>query len=374
MIDSLAIPRAEPAEIERLQRKMARLRVPVNCMFELTSRCNLQCVHCYLGPQEEQRAARSRELSTEAVKAMLDEIAAAGTMDLTITGGDPMVRKDFPEIYRHAVSKGLLVTVFCDGILVTDKIIQLFRELPPRSVEVSIYGATEETYEAVTRVKGSFAMFRKGIRRLQEGGIRFALKTVLLQLNKHELHDMERYAKDLGVTFRFDAAVFPCLPNGDHGPLAQRVPSTEAIEIEMASPQRRQDWLDYYNKMTDAAVSPHTYTCGAGVNAFYLDPFGSASPCVMTTQYKYNLQESSFFQLWNEELPKLRQNRPRAEYGCNSCNKRSLCTGCPAFNFLENGAEDVKSEYVCATTHLRYEALGLGNKPASTLVQITTLK
>jgi radical SAM protein with 4Fe4S-binding SPASM domain len=104
-------------------------------------------------------------------------------------------------------------------------------------------------------------------------------------------------------------------------------------------------------------AAENTYVCGAGVTNFYIDPFGKASPCLMTTQYSYSTEGRSFGEMWQDELGRLRGNKPRAEYGCNGCEMRSACTGCPAFNYQENGAEDVKSDYVCATTNIRWQAL-----------------
>ena len=194
------------------KRRTAQERVPISGILELTTSCNLKCVHCYLGPQEEQRKKRSLEMSTERVKSVIDEIVESGCLYLVITGGDPMVRKDFPEIYRHAKESGLIVTVFCDAILVTEKIVRLFEEYPPFKVDVSIYGATAETYEAVTRVPGSFPKFLAGLDRLRRAGIPYSLKTVLMTINKHELSAMRRMAEEMGVAFRMDSAIFPCLP------------------------------------------------------------------------------------------------------------------------------------------------------------------
>lgn len=336
--------------------KVARLRVPISGMLELTSRCNLQCVHCYLGPQATQRQARDREMTTAQAIAIIDEMTTAGCLNLVITGGDPMMRKDFPEIYRHAKESGLLVTVFCDGVLVTERILALFDELPPHAVEVSLYGATAATYESITRVKGSHAKCLRGIRRLIEHRIRVSLKTVLMTLNRHEFEEMEALARDLGVSFRFDAAIFPCLPNGDKAPLDLRVTPEEAVAKEMANADRARHWKEYYEQRADLPVPDKLYNCGAGLTGFYIDPFGSLSPCLMTTKYKRSLLGSSFLDGWRGIAP-IRNKKPRAGYTCNSCEMRMACTTCPAFSDLETGAEDVKSEYVCATTRLRYNAI-----------------
>ncbi len=339
------------------RRRTVRERVPISGILELTSRCNLKCVHCYLGPQEEQRKKRELEMSTEQAKEVIDQVAASGCLYLVITGGDPMVRKDFPEIYRHAREQGLVVTVFCDGVLVTDRIVRLFQEIPPYNVDVSVYGATAKTYEKVTRIPGSFEKFLRGIDRLAQGGIRFSLKTVLMTLNKHELAAMRQAAQRLGVRFRVDSAIFPCLPAHDHEPLDLRVEPKEAVELELADPDQLRQWVEYADRRRDLPEAERLYICGAGVTNFYVDPQGYASPCLMTTNYRYPLAERGFEQLWAHELVQLRSKKPRADYGCNSCEMKVACTGCPAFNYQENGHEDVKSEYVCETTRHRWQAI-----------------
>ena len=356
---SLTLAKTNEEWMTDFRGKIAERRVPLSGTLELTSRCNLKCVHCYLGPQEEQWKKRSEEMSTEKVLGIIDEIVAAGTMYLLITGGDPMVHRDFKKVYRYAREKGLLVTVFCDGILVNDQIIELFKDLPPFVVEISIYGATQETYEAVTRVKGSYPKALRGIERLLENGIKVSLKTVLMTVNQHELPGMRAIADSYGVAFRMDNAIFPCLPNSSKDPLQYRVSPKEAVRAEMADPKRADEWLRYVEKRKETPVGEMTYRCGAGVNSFHVDPFGYASPCLMTTQYRHSLHEKSFSSLWEKELVQLRSHRPRESYGCNSCEMQVACSGCPGFNYQETGHEDVKSEYVCETTKERWQTIQL---------------
>jgi radical SAM protein with 4Fe4S-binding SPASM domain len=339
--------------------RIADRRIPLMGTLELTSRCNLKCVHCYLGPQEEQWKKRSQEMSTEKVFSVIDEIVAAGTLYLLITGGDPMVHRDFKKVYRYAREQGLLVTIFCDGILVNDDIIELFKELPPFVVEISLYGATAEVYEAVTRVKGSYAKAMKGIRRLLDNGIEVGLKTVVMTINQHEVVEMRTIADSFGVHFRTDNAIFPCLPNNAKDPLQYRVSPKEAVKAELSDPKRVEAWMKYIDRQEGVPVADTTYRCGAGVNSFHLDPFGNASPCLMTTQYKHSMKERSFASLWENELVQLRSHKPRESYGCNSCEMQVACSGCPGFNYQDTGHEDVKSQYVCDTTQERWQAIQL---------------
>ncbi len=313
-------------------------------------------------------------MDTARVKSVIDDVAANGCLYLVITGGDPMMRKDFPEIYCHAREQGLIVTVFCDGVLVNGRIVELFQEVPPFNVEISLYGATADTYQAVTRVPGSFSRCLRGIRLLLEGGIAVSLKTVLMTINQHELAEMRRMAEDLGVSFRVDSAIFPCLPDRGQEPLDLRVDPQTAVELELEDPRQAGNWGDNIAECRGHTPSEHLSSCGAGLTNFYVDPFGYASPCLMTTHYRYSLAERDFGRLWDRELARLRDAKPRDDYACNSCEMRAACTGCPAFNYLENGAEDVRSEYVCETTRARWQALqAAGTVSGGSRAAVTTL-
>jgi radical SAM protein with 4Fe4S-binding SPASM domain len=337
--------------------RAARDRVPVTATLELTSRCNLRCRHCYLGSQTDQHARREEERTTEEVKASLREWADAGCLYLLITGGDPMIRPDFAEIYRTAAELGMLVSVFCDGILVTDEIADLFRELPPRKVEISIYGATAQTYEAVTRVPGSHRLAWAGIRRLLDAGVRLTLKTMVLTLNVHEFEAMAARAAELGCEFRSDATVFPCLSDGSTDPLSLRLGPEEIVRWDTQTAERCEKWLENIEKIRDLPESDRVYACGAGRTLFHCDPYGNLSPCLMTRNYRYSAEGRTFAEVWSRSLGAIQKKVRTKPADCQGGELRGACTGCPAVNYAETGDEEVASEHMRKTTRLRYEAI-----------------
>ncbi len=343
--------------LERFQARAAGQRVPLTGSLELTKRCNLECIHCYLGRAEDRKAGPGGELSTGEVFSLLDEVTAAGCLDLLLTGGEPLLRKDFGDIYRRAKEDGLLVSVFTNGTLITDELLVLFSELPPKEIEVSIYGATATTFEQVTRVKGSFGKCREGVERLLAAGVAVRLKTVLMTTNRHELSVMKEMARGYGVRFRFDPDIFPCLTTGDRSPLELRVPAAEVVAQEMSDPERARRWADFYEKRKDIPVGESLYACGAGLTNFYIDSCGNLSPCVMMPRYSYSMRGSGFLARWKDDIGLIREKKPRKGYECNSCEARTLCTCCPAFFAVESGEEDVQSEYICAMGRLRHEAI-----------------
>ena len=343
--------------LSQLNRKVARLRIPLSGSIELTHGCNLRCVHCYLGSRAARHLTDQDELSTEQLVSILDEITDAGCLNLLLTGGEPLLRADFAAVYSHAKTRGLLVTVFTNATLVTDELAELFGDLPPHQIEISLYGATAETYERITGVPGSFKRCLAGIHRLVALGLNVKLKTVLMTLNRHEFFDIERMASDLGVGFRFDAAIFPRL-DGDLAPVELRVPVAEAVEKELGDEDRLKAWQTYLERRGEPApLDEGLYQCGAGVTHFHIDPYGTLLPCLMAAEPAYDLLSGSFSAGWRNAMPLIRKKRAGAGYPCNACENRELCSFCPAFFALENGTGDAPSDYLCAMGHVRSQTL-----------------
>lgn len=336
--------------------RASEARRPISATLELTRRCNLRCGHCYLGDQAEQHRLRDRELGAAAAKAAISEWTEAGCLYLLITGGEPMLRPDFAEIYRHARGLGLVVSVFSNGTLVDDDVVELFREWPPRKVEISLYGATAETHDAATGVAGSHARAWAGIRRLRDAGIRVGLKTLLMKTNLREFEALEKQAEELGVPFRHDSAIGPCLHGGSRAPLALRVSPEEAVRADLATAERRETWRQSIEETAARAGTDRLYGCSAGQTFFHCDPFGGLAPCVMTEHFRCFPRGRAFQDVWTRDLAEIRGRKRTRSGGSFSGALRGACAHCPAFNLAETGDEERESEYMKRTTLLRYHA------------------
>jgi len=338
-----------------LSAKIAAERVPFSGSLALTHRCNLNCVHCY-AKEEPIPKIRKRELKTGQWLKIINEIKEAGCLYLLLTGGEPLLRDDFPEIYTYAKKSGFLVTVFTSGSLISDRIIGLFRELPPRLVEISLYGARAETHDRITGVPGSYALARHGIDGLVELGVRLGLKSVMMTLNIAEFSAIEELARGLGARFRLDPAIFPTLA-GDRSPLDLRVPAKQAVAQEFSDSGRVRDWRDFYSRVRGAAPAESVYSCAAGMSTFHVDPQGMLYPCVMAARRGHSLVGSSFRKRWQEDMPLVRADRIAANSPCHGCEWKPVCGYCPGFFELENGNEKVPSAYLCEVGQLRHEYL-----------------
>jgi radical SAM protein with 4Fe4S-binding SPASM domain len=342
--------------MHRFRARVARERVPLAGTFELTRRCPMRCVHCYLG--EDDRAGRGsvREVSTAEACALVAGAAEAGCLNLVLTGGDPLVRPDFPKVYRTAREAGLLVWVFTSATVLPESVVEVFGEFPPALVEVSLYGATAPVYEAVTGVPGSFRRCLEGLDRLAEAGVRVGLKTMILAANLEEVPAIEALARGRGARFRLDPVVCTRL-DGERGPLAQRVEPTRAARLEYADPARRGRVREYFESRRLVPPSGQAIDCGAGRTGFHLDADGGLRPCLMVTGVRADAVALGFARAW-EAVGREVVDLPAAGDGeCSACELRSLCGRCAGLAELEAGERETPIPYLCELGRARRTVL-----------------
>lgn len=348
---------------KRMHRHVMAARAPAQGAIELTRRCPLACVHCYNNLPLDDPDALDGEISTGEWRRILDELAEAGCLWLLFTGGEILARSDFLDIYMHAKRRGFIITLFTNGVRMTPHIADLLAEYRPFSVEITIYGATPETYEKVTRVPGSFDRSMRGIRLLVERGLSVKLKTMLLRTNKHELLAMKRLAREeLGVGFRFDAIV-NCRIDCSRAPLEVRLSPEEVMDLEFSDPQRVAELREFVEEHMDPEADTETtdelYDCGAGRTAFSIDPCGRLRLCELSNHIAYDLRQGSFREGWEGELLRVRQTRISRATKCHACQIKVVCDMCPAHAELENRDPEEPVEFMCRVAHLRAGRLGL---------------
>lgn len=341
------------------QLRLEDRRIPLQGTLETTFRCNLDCVHCYVNRPAADREARTRELPLERLLTLLDEIAEAGCFGLLLTGGEVLVRSDFPTLYLAAVQRGIKVTVFTNATLVTDRIAELFAAWPPERVEVSLYGMRPETYERITRVPGSHARCLAGIRRLHARGIPLKLKSMAMTWNRDELPAMQAFAQKLGAPFAFDAQLNARLDCGASRSGELQLPAGEVAALDLQDPARAEELRRFCGSFVTppAAESQELFLCGAGLTAFTVDPAGKLQLCPLVRRPGYDLRVGSFVQGWNEAIPPLRFRRWQRGSPCRRCSLVSLCGNCPGAAELEHGDLEATVGAFCRIAHARAHAV-----------------
>jgi radical SAM protein with 4Fe4S-binding SPASM domain len=370
-VDTASIPEISYRQLLEESGALSR-RLPLDGTVETTFRCNLRCVHCYVNEPARDQAAQSRELGTSRLLRLLEEMAEEGCLEVLFTGGEVLLRPDFPEVYLHALRRGLRVTVFTNGTLITEKVADLFDAYRPACVEISLYGMTRETYERVTRVPGSFDKCMAGIKRLRARGVPFKLKTMVLAWNRHELDAMRDFAAALEVDFRHDSLLNARVDCGANRNPELQVTAAEAVAADLGDEAARRKHADSFRATLEEGAPPageEVYTCGAGQIGFTVDPYGRLQLCQLSRRSSFDLREDSFARGWNEFLPALRARTWQSNSVCRSCSLRPVCGSCPGASELEHGDIEAAVASFCEITHLRAQALVgevVGHKPDAT--------
>jgi MoaA/NifB/PqqE/SkfB family radical SAM enzyme len=284
--------------------------------WEINLGCDYDCVMCYLGEK------RFKGLDMAGKRTLLTVMRDAGVIWLQITGGEPFIDPDFPEAYRLANELGMQLEVLSNGSqLHKEHILNLLRTYPPTKLTLSVYGASADTYDKVTRNRGAFDRFRAGLQKTVDAGLNIDLSLIIVQANAHEADAMRGWATSLGVPFSEYANISPTI----HG-TAEPLPSQ--------SPQY----------LTNRA--PFT-GCPAGVTFFHADPFGRASIC--------KVGRDPNIDLITEGVPGLTRLGAIAESlmlrtgGCSGCKLSDTCRVCrpmakvfqdaraPLINYCQHG-------------------------------------
>ena len=353
-----------------LWQSTAAKRVPFSFDLEVTARCNNDCRHCYTNLPAGDREAQGKELSLEEIEALAGQAVSLGALWCLITGGEPLLREDFPEVYLALKRKGLLVSLFTNACLVAPEHVRLLRQYPPRDVEVTVYGVNAETYERVTRRPGSYAAFRRGLDLLLQGGVRVRLKAMALRSNAHELPAMARFCRERSKDyFRFDPLLhlrFDGNARRNEEIRAERLSPAEIVALEQADEERARS----LEKNCDQLIVPelahqhcgHLFHCGAGNGSFSVSYDGLFRLCssLWHPHCLRDLRRGSLAEAWQQLVPQVRQMRSEnAEFleKCHPCPLANLCLWCPAHAYLESGQMDAWCEYFCQVAHARAEAI-----------------
>ncbi len=329
--------------------------LPISGSFEITLRCNVRCKHCYiLYP-----GATDGEMSTADCKRILDKLSDAGVVFLLLTGGEVFVRPDFKELYLYAKQRGLILSLYSNATLIDEDMAAFLREYPPRKVEVTIYGHTEATYEAVTGVRGSFKRFRRGVELMREYGVPLSLKTILLKTNQHEFEQMRDWVEAMGLQFRYDTNVNPKIDH-DPSPLAERLSPQEVVRIEQLGPHAAERVAQIRESIQRVMGQPSRddlFTCGSGIRTFHVDPRGLLHPCMLWRENPYDLLHRELDENWRRHLHELRGQR-NPDGGCTSCSNRGTCMRCPAQSLLERQDPTKNIPYHCEVSQERRRVFG----------------
>ncbi|MBI2059062.1 MAG: radical SAM protein [Nitrospirae bacterium] len=319
--------------------------IPLTVHWDVTNVCHLDCVHCY-------RVVMDRpELTTDQVYGVLEGLASAGTLFITFSGGEIFMRRDFIEIARRSRELGFALRLLTTATMVNGTLADEIASWKPLAVLVSIYGAHPDIHDSITLRKGSFEKSVRGIRLLNERGVRTYMNMPIMKQNQDQYHDVMALGEKIGAKLRSDLSIVP-KDNGDRSPQSLRLmPPELACFIKETTPGFAEEFVlrDYQN---DDPL------CGAGSSSAYISPYGDLMPCVAMRVAIGNLRERSFGDLWGEEqLKQIRALRFGDLKTCRSCSVKDYCSRCTGVAHLETGDLKGPSPTCCEQAEVVYQAV-----------------
>lgn len=339
--------------------------------IEITERCNFNCVHCYINLPPNDIKAVKKELGTEKLKNILSEAASLGCLTVRFTGGEPLLREDFQELYVFTRKLGIKVAIFTNASLITSELVDLFLKIPPLvELEISIYGMKKKSCQAVTRTYGSLESVMEGINLLNAAGIPYIVKSTYLPQNKEDIPIFYDWASknpymasppQLNFYLNLRCGKDQQLKNES---ILKLRPFPEDIITQLIIRNRgyRDEMKQFFNSFFITS-GPEIFTC-SGDSTVCMDAYGNYQLCLLLKHPEtiVSSRDVSLKHAVTDFFPaiiKMKSENPVYLNRCAKCFLRCICEQCPAKSYLEHGTLDTPIEYFCRISHLQAIYLGL---------------
>lgn len=318
-------------------------------IFEITPKCNFNCVHCYLYDHH-----CSQELPYDEIIRIIDILYEKEVLFITFTGGEIFTRKDFLDIYLYAKRKGFIIELYTNGALIDDNIISVLKSYPPLLVDISLYGSCEETYQKVTGVSGAFEKILCNIRALLDSNIRVSLKAPVIDVYFSELPAIKEIAQSFNIPFRTGFEIFPTIDNDDS--IQQHaVPMADALQFEFTQfPKKSRTFGDDKEvEIVDLRKERPLFRCKLGRASCAIDFEGKMCPCMSFRYAGKKLTMENFDSLWESfsQYPKM---KAAPSYKCLTCEAYDYCDICPAMMQSVHGDFEYVDKHFCQSAKARY--------------------
>lgn len=343
--------------LEHLFRQAAVRGTPLSGTFELTSRCTLNCKMCYIHRSPNSREALIGEKDTAWWLNVAREARSRGMLLLLLTGGEPLLRKDFDEIYLECRKMGLLVTVNTNGTLIDAQKVKLFAENPPQRLNITLYGTSPETYGRLCGDANAYEKVICAIKALKDAGVSIKLNYTITTYNEADALKAYDLAKELGVHIQPVSYMFPPLRASCKAEPV-RLTAEEAAKAHFNWQKHHlSDPADFkrFIELTKRGEAPREFdddcldssgeriNCRAGLSTFWVTYDGKMTPCGMMVEPATAIED--FGEAWSTIRTEREKIHLPAE--CKNCSLRKNCDICAAVSYAETGRFDGVPTYVC---------------------------
>jgi len=305
------------------------LGVPVAAHLDVTYRCNERCVHCYLDHDDH------GEMTAGEIKDVLGQLAEAGVFFLTLSGGEPFMRRDFFEILEHARRLLFNVKVKTNAVMIGKAEAERLRALAIDSIQISVYSHRPAVHDAITKLPHSFERTIRAVEFLRDQGLRVSMANVLMTPNLSDHEGVQKLAAELGVHYTLDPTITPMM-DGSTSVLALRAPGEELREI-FRNPALVPNQEELCAPPKPSQQDLDGYSCSAGHSFCYISPYGDVYPCVQFPLPSGNVRRQKFLDIWDfsPQLKEVRSIQAKHLTVCSSCSHVGTCSRCPGLAYME---------------------------------------
>ena len=325
--------------------------------FELTSRCNERCIHCYI-PNGKKNAGF--DMSFERFKYILDQYAEMGGLQVTLSGGEALMNKDIVKMLWYCREKDMQISLLTNLISLKKELIPILKDVNLSLIQVSLYSMNAEKHDFITTVKGSFEKTKTAIEKLHNADIPVQISCPIMKANKDGYDEVMKYAQRLRMKAQTDY-IMMAQADLDTSNLANRISieETEKVirdimenDVDYQTETLAQEPLSSISEEEFAEMS----LCGAGLNDLCVTVNGDIYPCAGWQGFVVgNVFRESLKEIW-EHSPKLEQIRMIKQKDfpkCLKCEARDFCNMCLVRNYNESGGDMFKiNEHFCKVAFL----------------------
>ena len=354
--------RSLSSRTRELLNKASAARIPVSGTFELTPMCNFDCKMCYVRKSPGEVRAHPRSMVTyDQWMEIARQAREEGLLYLLLTGGEPFIWPDFWKLYEQLIRMGFLISLNSNGSLIDEEAILRLRELPPTRINITLYGASDETYEVLCGAKNVFSRIDRAITGLMEAGIQVKLNCSLTPHNAHDLKKIVAYAKEKDLILQVSTYMFPPLRRDPSmvGTNERFTPEQMAYyQMRQFSYQQGEEiYREYLQQIMQGNAVPlglddscadsmdGKIRCRAGNASFWITWDGWMTPCGMMTGPKAELNGRTFREAWEDTVAAC--DAMVLSTACQKCPTRHMCHSCAAAAMAETGSTAEIPKYLC---------------------------
>lgn len=344
---------------EYLFQKASQNRIPLSVSLELSPVCNFQCKMCYVRKTEAQIRKEGKSIIPwDRWLELAKKLKEAGTLFLLLTGGEPFLYPNFRKLYEELHRMGFLIMINTNGTMITEETMQWLKEMSPQRINLTLYGASPETYARICGNAGGYERAIYALRSLKEAGIPTVVNASMIPENAEDIEKIIEIGESLGLNTRVSTYMFPPVRRAAEETDSRFTPqeSAEMFMRKSVAQWSEERCIAYFREKLrttqghsdeDWGCHEEEYMrCRSGRSTFWISWDGTMSACgLMSFPKTYNAFEGSVVEHWLDMTEKVRNTA--VLQGCRQCELREICRPCVATVYAETGKTDVKAPYLC---------------------------